>query len=69
VILASAGGQWLLHHGLGFTTATLGSLTCATGVFSAAGLEAALLGEHLPAASLVGALLMSVAVGLAARRG
>jgi drug/metabolite transporter (DMT)-like permease len=69
VILASAGGQWLLHHGLGFTTATLGSLTCATGVFTAAGLEAALLGEHLPAASLVGALLMSVAVGLAARRG
>jgi drug/metabolite transporter (DMT)-like permease len=69
VILTSAGGQWLLHHGLGFTSASLGSLTCATGVFTAAGLEALLLGEHLPMQTLVGALLMSVAVGFAASRG
>jgi len=68
VVLTSAGGQWMLHHGLGFTTASLGSLTCATGVFTAAGLEAALLGEHMPLASVAGAIAMSIAVGFAARR-
>ncbi|MCC6848159.1 MAG: DMT family transporter [Deltaproteobacteria bacterium] len=69
VIVTSAGGQWMLHHGLGFTSASLGSLTCATGVFTAAGLEALLLGERLSAASLVGAVLMCLAVGFAVRRG
>ena len=67
VVLTSAGGQWMLHHGLGFTTASVGSLTCATGVFTAAGLEALLLGEHMPFASFVGAIAMSLAVGFAAR--
>ncbi|MCC6766300.1 MAG: DMT family transporter [Deltaproteobacteria bacterium] len=75
VVLTSAGGQWMMHHGLGFTPASLGSLTCATGVFTAAGLETLLLGERMSAtfaggtASLVGAVLMCLAVGLAARRG
>ncbi len=69
VILTSAGGQWMLHHGLGFTSASLGSLTCATGVFTAVGLEALLLGERLPLMSLFGAVLMCLAVGFAARRG
>lgn len=68
VVLTSAGGQWMLHHGLGFTSASLGSLTCATGVFTAAGLEALFLGEHMPLASIAGAIAMSVAVGFAARR-
>jgi len=67
VVLTSAGGQWLLHHGLGFTSATQGSLACATSVVSAAVLEALLLGEHLNQHTLLGACLMVVAVGLAAR--
>ncbi len=69
VVVTSAGGQWMLHHGLGYTPASLGSLTCATGVFTAAGLEALVLGEHLPPVSVVGAVVMSIAVGFAARRG
>ncbi len=69
VVVTSASGQWLLHHGLGFTSASVGSLTCATGVFTAVGLEALFLGEHLPSTSVVGALVMSAAVGVAARRG
>lgn len=44
-------------------------LTCATGVFTAAGLEAIVLGEHLPLTSFLGAVLMCLAVGFAARRG
>jgi len=69
VVVTSAAGQWMLHHGLGFTSASLGSLACATGVITAAGLEAVFLGEHLGIESLGGALLMIVAVGLAAGRG
>lgn len=68
VIVTSAGGQWMLHHGLGFTSASVGSLTCATGVFTAAALKALLLGEHLPVQTLVGAVVMSVAVGVAMGR-
>ncbi|MEO6026053.1 MAG: DMT family transporter [Candidatus Binatia bacterium] len=68
VVVTSAAGQWLLHHGLGYTPASVGSLVSATSVMTAAGLEAVLLGEHLPGSSLAGALLMSSAVGLAARR-
>lgn len=66
VILTSAGGQWLLHHGLGFTSATQGSLACATSVVTAAVLEALLLGEHLSRHTLLSASLMVAAVGLAA---
>jgi drug/metabolite transporter (DMT)-like permease len=69
VVVTSAAGQWLLHHGLGYTPASLGSLASATSVVTAAALEAALLGEHLAWASGVGALLMIGAVGLAAGRG
>lgn len=68
VIVTSSGGQWMLHHGLGYTPASIGSLACATGVFTAAWLEAILLGEHMRAESVVGALLMILAVGLAAGR-
>ena len=68
VIVTSSGGQWMLHHGLGYTPASIGSLACATGVFTAAWLEATLLGEHMQAESVVGALLMIVAVGLVAGR-
>lgn len=64
VILTSVGGQWLLHQGLGFASATQGSLAAATSVVTAAGLEALLLGEHLSRSALVGACFMIVAVGL-----
>lgn len=68
VVVTSAAGQWLLHHGLGFTSAVEGSLACATSVITAAALEAMFLGEHLGAQTLAGAVLMVVAVGLAASR-
>jgi drug/metabolite transporter (DMT)-like permease len=65
VVVTSAAGQWLLHHGLGFTSATLGSLTCATGVFTAAALEALVLGEPMRPRAAAGAVLMIAAVGVA----
>jgi drug/metabolite transporter (DMT)-like permease len=67
VVLTSVGGQWLLHHGLGYTTAAQGSLTAATSVLSAALLETAVTGQHLSAHSLLGAALMIAAVGLAVK--
>lgn len=66
VVLTSVGGQWLLHQGLGFTTATQGSLAAGTSVLTAAVLEAVFLGEHLGAHAALGASLMIAAVGLAA---
>ena len=68
VVLTSALGQWLLHHGLGYASATQGSLACATSVITATTLEAALLGEHLSPHTFVGASLMVVAIGLAVGR-
>ena len=65
VVVTSAAGQWMLHHGLGYTPASIGSLACATGVFTAAWLEAVTLGEHMRPESVFGALLMIGAVGLA----
>jgi drug/metabolite transporter (DMT)-like permease len=67
VVLTSAAGQWLLHHGLGFVSATTGSLAAATGVVTTAVLEALVLGQRLPARVAAGGLLMLVAVGLASR--
>ncbi len=69
VVLTSAGGQWLLHHGLGYTSTAVGSLAAATTVVSAAGLEALFLGEHLGLHTLVGASLMIAAIALAVSRG
>jgi drug/metabolite transporter (DMT)-like permease len=67
VTLTSLAGQWLLHHGLGFASATQGSLAAATSVVSTAVLGALVLGEHLSPGTLVGGTLMFVAVRLAAR--
>jgi drug/metabolite transporter (DMT)-like permease len=67
VVVTSASGQWLLHHGLGFVSATTGSLAAATGVLTTAILEGVLLGQHLPGRVVVGGLLMLGAVGLAGR--
>jgi drug/metabolite transporter (DMT)-like permease len=66
VVLTSAAGQWLLHHGLGSTPASVGSLASAMGVITAVGLETLVLGGHLEIPSLGGSLLMIVAIGLAA---
>src|SRR5262245_2514741 len=67
VVLTSAAGQWLLHHGLGFVSATAGSLAAATGVVTTAILEAVLLGQRLPGRVVAGGVMMLLAVGLASR--
>jgi drug/metabolite transporter (DMT)-like permease len=67
VVLTSAAGQWLLHHGLGFVSAPTGSLAAATGVVTTAVLEAVVLGQRLPARVAAGGLLMLAAVGMASR--
>ena len=67
VVVSSAMGQWLLHHGLGFTSATQGSLAAATMVLSATALEALVLGAPISGGMLIGACLMIVAVGVAVR--
>jgi drug/metabolite transporter (DMT)-like permease len=68
IVLTSVSGQWLLHHGLGFVTAARASIVAATSVFTAAGLEALLLGQSLGPHVLVGACCMIAAVGLATDR-
>jgi len=68
VVVTSAAGQWLLHHGLGYTSASVGGLTSATSVLTAAGLGALFLGEHLAPASMAGGMLMVLAVALATGR-
>jgi len=66
VVLSSVGDQWLLHHGLGFTTTTQGSLGAATAVVTAAALEALVVGQWPPTRTALAAVLMVAAVGLAA---
>ena len=68
VVLTSIAGQWLLHHALGHTTATRGSLAAATNVVSATVLQALFLGATIPARVAAGAALMLAAVGLAGSR-
>ena len=68
VVLTSVLAQWLLHHGLGFTSASQGSLAAATSVFLATAIEALTLGDLPSARTLVGAALMLGAVALAWRR-
>ena len=69
VVLTSVAGQWLLHHGLGFTSATQGSVAAATSVLTAAGLEAMTFGTTLGPHLIIGSLLMFAAVGVVSRRG
>jgi drug/metabolite transporter (DMT)-like permease len=68
VVLTSVVAQWLLHHGLGFTSASQGSLAAATSVFLATAIEALALGTVPSARTLGGATLMLGAVALAWRR-
>ena len=66
VVLTSSGGQWLLHHGLGYTSATTASLAAATSVVTAACLQALVVGEWLDARLVVAAICMLGAIALAA---
>lgn len=68
VIVTSVLAQWLLHHGLGFTSASQGSLAAATSVFLATAIEALTLGDLPSPRTLGGAALMLGAVALAWRR-
>ena len=68
VTVSSVLGQWMLHHGLGFATATQGSLAAATSVLSTAVLAALMLGEQLSVHTLLGACLTISAVILAVGR-
>lgn len=65
IVATSATGQWLLHHGLGFVPATVGSLAVATSVATATLLEALLFGSGVGAAPLAGGAMMLAAVALA----
>lgn len=70
VVLTSAAGQWLMHHGLGFVSPTVGSLAAATSVVTATVLEALLLGDGvrgIHANVVLGGVLMLAAVALASR--
>lgn len=68
VVVTSVLAQWLLHHGLGFTSASQGSLAAATSVFLATAIEALTLGDLPGMRTLGGAALMLGAVALAWRR-
>jgi terminal-alkyne amino-acid exporter len=65
MVVTAAAGQWLLHHGLGFTTPVAGSLAAATSIVTASGLEALTIGEHVPGRVALAAIFMVSAVGLA----
>lgn len=69
VVVTSVFAQWLVHHGLGYTTATLGSLAAATSVVSASSFEALFLGEFPQISTLLGAcvLVAAIALGFSAR--
>lgn len=70
VVLTSAAGQWLMHHGLGFVSPTVGSLAAATSTVTATVLEAVLLGEGVGSIGInvvLGGILMLAAVALASR--
>lgn len=67
MILTSVAGQWLLHHGLGFTTAAQGSLAAASNVLAAVLFEALLFGRTFTPAMIGGAALMFAAIALAGR--
>lgn len=67
VALTSIGGQWLLHHGLGFTTAAQGSLAAGSNVLVATVLGSLVTGEGLTPAMLAGGTLMFGAIVLASR--
>jgi drug/metabolite transporter (DMT)-like permease len=68
VVLTSVAGQWLLHHALGFISAAAASIVAATSVFTAASMEAFVLGQTPSAHTVAGACFMIAAVGLTVDR-
>jgi drug/metabolite transporter (DMT)-like permease len=67
VIVTSTLGQWLLHHGLGFTNVVAGSLAAATSVVTAAVVESFATSEQPALRVVLAGLLMVAGVGLASR--
>jgi DME family drug/metabolite transporter len=67
VVLTSTLGQWLLHHGLGFTSVVAGSLAAATSVVTAAAVEAITMGERPALRVVLAGIVMVAGVGLASR--
>ena len=67
IVLTSTGAQWLLHEGLGTTTAARASLAAATNIVVASFLEALVLGARLSPRLLAGGGLMVTAVALVSR--
>lgn len=67
VATTSVAGQWLLHHGLGFTTAAQGSLAAATSIVSSGVLEHWWFGTTVSGHIVLGGALMVTAVALAMR--
>jgi len=65
MVVTSAVAQYLLHLGLGYATATQGSLAAATSVVTAALLGSLFLGETLTPLMLIGGMLLVAAVTLA----
>jgi drug/metabolite transporter (DMT)-like permease len=68
VVGLSTLGQWLLHHGLGLTSAVTGSLVTATSIVTAAVVEGLAFGTRVSPRVGVAAVLMLLAVGLASAR-
>ena len=68
MVATSVVGQLLLHQGLGLAPASQGSLAAATGVVTAAVLQAFWLGDHLSYQTILGGSLLILAVGLAVSR-
>jgi drug/metabolite transporter (DMT)-like permease len=66
MVVASTAGQWLLHHGLGFTTAAQGSVAAATSIVTAAALERVWFGGALRGHLVAGGACIVAAVALAA---
>jgi len=67
VVLTSVAGQWLLHHGLGFTPAAQGSLIAATSVVTATAIESTFLGEPPSPRAIAGGGLILLAIALSVR--
>jgi drug/metabolite transporter (DMT)-like permease len=67
IVLTSTGAQWLLHEGLGTTTAARASLAAATNIVVASSLEVLALGAEPSARLLGGGGLMVTAVALVGR--